>query len=195
MIPLATQISLDRMVNAVEKVRRRLLRATAALTAAGIPYAVAGGNAIAAWVSSVDEAAVRNTQDVDILVRRSDFAAIQSTLESSGFIYRRVAGIDAFLDAPGAKVRDAVHIIFAGERVRPDEPAANPDLQAATNTGEFSVLDLQSLVQIKLTAWRDKDRTHLRDLIEVGLIDSSWPARFPGELGNRLQALLDTPNG
>ena len=60
-------ISWERMIRAVEKVRERLMRATAALEAAGIPYAVAGGNAVAAWVSRVDEAAVRNTQDVDIL--------------------------------------------------------------------------------------------------------------------------------
>jgi hypothetical protein len=51
--------SLDRMVRAVEKVRERLLRATAALEAAGIPYAVVGGNAVASWVSRVDESAVR----------------------------------------------------------------------------------------------------------------------------------------
>jgi hypothetical protein len=57
------------------------------------------------------------------------------------------------------------------------------------------VLDLQSLVRIKLTAWRNKDRIHLRDVIEVGLIDSTWPARFPGELGGRLQSILDMPNG
>ena len=49
----------DRMVRAVEKVRERLLRAAAALEQAGIPYAVTGGNAVAAWVSRVDEAAVR----------------------------------------------------------------------------------------------------------------------------------------
>src|SRR5687768_1919424 len=53
----------ERMVTAVEKVRDRLRRATQALEQAQIPYAVAGGNAVAAWVSEVDEAAVRNTQD------------------------------------------------------------------------------------------------------------------------------------
>jgi hypothetical protein len=58
--------SLDRMVRAVEKVRQRLLRATAALERAGVPYAVAGGNAVAAWVTRVDESAVRNTRNVDI---------------------------------------------------------------------------------------------------------------------------------
>ena len=58
---------LDRMVAAVEKVRGRLHRATAALEGAGIPYAVTGGNAVAAWIAREDPAAVRNTQDVDII--------------------------------------------------------------------------------------------------------------------------------
>lgn len=52
---------LDRMVNAVERVRQRLQRASNVLDAAGIPYAVIGGNAVAAWVARVDESAVRNT--------------------------------------------------------------------------------------------------------------------------------------
>lgn len=83
---------LDRMVSAVDKVRDHLLRATAALENAKVPYAVVGGNAIAAWVARVDEAAVRNTQDVDILVRRSDFAAVQNAL--AGFSYRHVGDMD-----------------------------------------------------------------------------------------------------
>jgi hypothetical protein len=48
---------------------------------------------------------------------------------------------------------------------------------------------------MKLIAWRDKDRTHLRDMIGVGLIDATWPARFPPPLADRLQQLLDNPNG
>ena len=49
------------MIRAVEKIRDRLLRAARALDSARVPYAVAGGNAVAAWVSRVDEAAVRNS--------------------------------------------------------------------------------------------------------------------------------------
>ena len=48
---------IERMVLAVENVRERLRRSTAALEAAGIPYAVVGGNAVAAWVSTVDPGA------------------------------------------------------------------------------------------------------------------------------------------
>jgi len=189
------QFSLDRMVSAVEKVRERLLRATDALATAGVPYAVAGGNAVAAWVTRVDEAAVRNTQDVDILIRRDDLDRAKAALEGAGFVYRRAAGLDVFLDGAQAKARDAVHIVFANEKVRPHEPVPNPDVSESEPADRYQVLSLEALVRIKLTAFRDKDRVHLRDLIEVGLIDATWPARFPPELAARLQSLLDTPGG
>ena len=70
-------VSLERMVRAVEKVRDRLLRAAKVLEDAKIPYSVVGGNAVAAWVARVDEAAVRNTQDVDIILRREDLARVE----------------------------------------------------------------------------------------------------------------------
>ena len=194
-MPHAAAISLDRMVRAVEKVRERLLRAVAALEAAGIPYAVAGGNAIAAWVSTVDEAAVRNTRDVDMMLRRSDLDSARLALEREGFIYRHVAGLDVFLDGPNSSARDAVHVVFANEKVKPHEGFANPDITAAERASEFFVLSLSALVQIKLTANRDKDRTHIRDLIEVGLVDESWVANLPNELAERLQGILDDPLG
>ncbi len=186
---------LDRMVSAVDKVRDRLLRATAALEEAGVLYAVVGGNAVAAWVARVDEAAVRNTQDVDILVRRSDFAAAQAALASAGFSYRHVGGIDIFLDGPNAKARDAVHVVFAGEKVRPMEPVPNPDSSQSVFLSPYRVLSLEALVQIKLTAFRIKDKMHLIDLLDVGLIDQTWTARYPPELAERLQLLIDDPDG
>ncbi len=186
---------LDRMVSAVENVRKRLLRATAALEAAHVPHAVAGGNAVGAWVATVDKSAVRNTQDVDILIRRDDLPAATAALKAHGFLYRHTAGPDVFLDGPGAKARERVHVIFANEKVRPAEPGSNPDVVPSEWMGTFTALALASLVQIKLTAFRRKDQVHLLDLIEVGLIDATWPAQFPPELGRRLQELLDTPNG
>lgn len=195
MPPKLGEFSLDRMVSAVEKVRQRLLRSTAALSAAGVPYAVAGGNAVAVWVSRVDEAAVRNTADVDILIRRSDLDAARGALESAGFVYRHVGGMDVFLDGADAKVRDAVHLVFAREKVRPHEPVANPDVEESEDADHFRVLTLKALVQIKLTAFRRKDQVHLLDLINVGLLDRSWTQRFPPELATRLTQLLDDPNG
>src|SRR5262249_34627313 len=92
------EVSWERMSNAVEKVRQRLLRAARALEQAQVPYAVAGGNAVAAWVSRVDGAAVRNTRDVDIVLRRADLLSARSVLEHAGFVYRHAAGVDMFLE-------------------------------------------------------------------------------------------------
>ena len=195
MVSLSNPFSLERMVSAVEKVRERLLRATAALEHAGIAYAVVDGNAIAAWVTRVDEAAVRNTRDVDILLRRADLETAKEALEAVGFVYRRTAGLDMFLDGPQSSVRDAVHIVFAGEMVREGEFAPNPDVVESEEADHFRILNLEALVRVKLTAFRDKDRTHLRDLLDVGLIDAHWVSRFPVELAARLQLLLDTPEG
>lgn len=186
-------ISWERMIRAVEKVRARLDRAVAALEGAGIQYAVAGGNAVAAWVSRVDEAAVRNTQDVDILLRREDLERAKAALANAGFVFRHVKSIDMFLDGPGAKARDAVHVIFAREKVTPDSIVPSPDVTEADSAGPFHVVDLEPLVRMKLTSYRLKDRVHLLDMLGVGLIDASWPKRFPAELAARLQELLDHP--
>jgi hypothetical protein len=189
------EISWERMIRAVEKVRDRLLRATAALEKASVPYAVSGGNAVAAWVSRVDEAAVRNTRDVDILIRRSDFEAAKAALADAGFVYRHAASVDMFLDGPGAKARDAVHVVFAGEKVREEYLLPAPDVSESESSARFRILALESLVRMKLTSFRDKDRMHLRDLADVGLIDANWYDRFPSELASRLRELIENPEG
>src|SRR5437868_7222435 len=89
-----TPIGWERALMAAEKVKERLRRATRALDAAGVSYAVVGGNAVAEWVARVDEDAVRNTRDVEILMRRSDFPAARAWLESAGFIYDELLDID-----------------------------------------------------------------------------------------------------
>jgi hypothetical protein len=183
------------MVTAVEKVRDRIRRATQALEHAQVPYALIGGNAVAAWVSEVDEAAVRNTQDVDILLRRGDLERAKEALEPAGFIYRHAASVDMFLDGPTAKARDAVHVIFAGEKVRDEYLYPAPDVDNVKTKDTKRVLELESLVRMKLTSFRRKDQVHLMDFIDVGLIDATWIARLPADLAKRLQSLLDDPDG
>jgi hypothetical protein len=194
-------VSWERMIRAVEKVRERMLRAVQALEQANVPYAVAGGNAVAAWVSRVDETAVRNTRDVDILLRRSDLESARNALERAGFTYRKISSLgsagslEVFLDGPNASARDAVHIVFALEKVKADSPVASPDVVESEPGAAFRLVRLDALVRMKLTAFRDKDRTHLRDLIEVGLVDRAWIPQLPPMLADRLQTILDTPEG
>jgi hypothetical protein len=188
-------LALYRWERAVQKVRDRLLRATGALEAAGVPYAVVGGNAVMAWVEQADESAVRATQDVDLALRRTDWHRAKAALEGVGFVYRHAKSIDMFLDGPNAKARDALHVVFCGEKVREEYSEPVPDIGDATTFTTYRVLPLESLVRMKLTSYRDKDRTHLRDMIDVGLIDATWPDRLPPELATRLQILLDNPDG
>jgi hypothetical protein len=184
---------MDRMVRAVEKVSDRLHRATGALESARIPYVVADDQAVRAWVARVDESAVRNTPDVDIILRRSDLDAADVVLSAAGFVSRVTDGTQMFLDVSSAKPRDAVHIIFAGENVRSEDFMPAPDVNESEVGPGFPVLALEPLVIVLLVSFRLKDRMHLRDMVDVGLVDETWLARLPDVLSSRLKELLDDP--
>ena len=123
---------LDRMERAVANVRERLLRATAALNQAGVPYAVVGGNAVASWVATIDAGAVRNTRDIDLLVRRSDLPTITAAMEQAGFVRDELLDVVMFRDGAEGKPSEAVHLVFAGERIRPDHLLPAPRSRPST---------------------------------------------------------------
>jgi hypothetical protein len=156
---------------------------------------VIGGNAVANWVARVDEDAVRNTRDVDILVRREDLDAVKVAMDTVGFDYAFVAGVHLFVERPDGKPSGGVHLLFAGERVNPTDPVPAPEISEAEESASFRVVALEALVRMKLVAHRDKDRTHIRDLIGVGLIDATWPEKFPEPLAERLRQILANPDG
>jgi len=184
-----------RMERAVEKVNERLRKVVAILEASQVPYAVVGGHAVRAWVAQVDEAAVRNTRDVDILVRPADLPALIQTMTAAGWHHRLAADVHMFVEDPNGSARDAVHVVLTGEMVRPNDPEPNPDIDPVTRADNFQTLPLEKLVRMKLNSFRDKDRVHVRDMISIGLIDQTWPERFPEPLNQRLQSLLDDPLG
>ena len=109
---------LDRVEQAVAMVKERLKRSVAALEAAGVPYAVVGGHAVAA-----------------------------------------------------------------------------PDLSATAAFEGYKIVEFDRLLVMKLTAFRLKDRVHLLDMIDVGLIDAATLDRLPPELRPRLEQLLNNPDG
>ena len=179
---------------AVEKVRERLLRTTAALERHGVPYAVIGGNAVAVWVARVDEDAVRNTVDVDLLLARADLGRAAAALAEVGFEHADVQGLPVFVETANPRIRRGVHIVCAGERIRPHELHTAPDLSDVARADDgFVVIGLLPLVQMKLTAFRDRDRTHLRDMLELEMIDAGMEAVLPPDLRERLQQLRSSP--
>jgi hypothetical protein len=104
-------------------------------------------------------------------------------------------GVDCFIDGADGSPRDAVHIIFAGEKVRPTHPEPSANVTDAVPADDFAVLSLDALVRMKLNSYRDKERTQLRDLIDVGLVDESWLPRLSAEHSARLQRLIEDPDG
>ncbi len=182
-----------RMERAVEKVNERLRKTVGILDQAKVPYAVIGGHAVRAWVAQVDEAALRTTRDVDILVRPADLPAVMAAMIAAGFHHRQTAGLDMFVEHPDASARDAVHVLLCGRIEKDGEP--NPDIEPLVRADDFQTVELETLVRMKLNAFRDKDRVHLRDMISLEMIDESWLERFPTRLRLRLEELLNDPDG
>lgn len=150
---------------------------------------------MAAWVARVDRAAVRNTQDVDILVRRSDFDAVKAALESVGFEHHELMGVDCFIDGPDGSPRDAVHLLYANEKVRPDYVEPSADVTETESADSYRVLALESLVRMKLNSFRRKDQVHLLDLLSLKIIDETWLPKLDPVHAERLQQLIDDPDG
>jgi hypothetical protein len=190
-----TEGFLDRMVRAVEKVRERLNRAVSVLEGASIRNAVAGENAVAAWVATVDEAAVRNTRQIDFLVNRADLEAVKVALSNVGFVVHTAKRGGLFLDGPAARNWEALHIVFAGEKVRATDTINAPEVSESEVVGALRVVALEPLVKMNLTSFRNLERMLLRDMIDVGLVDESWLPNLPPELAARLKELLESPDG
>ena len=192
-VPALENATWERMIRAVEKVRERCDRATKALDAGGVAYAVIGGNAVANWVARVDEGAIRNTRDVDILIRRADLETAKAAMTAAGFVFDNAFGVDFFLDGPGGKPSDGVHLLYAGEKVKDTDPVPAPEITEGERVPAFRVLSLPALVRMKLVAYRRKDQVHLLDMIRLGMIDAAWPDQYPPVLADRLRELLADP--
>jgi hypothetical protein len=184
----------NRMERAVEKVNERLRKTVQILEDAKVPYAVVGGHAVRAWVAQVDEAALRTTRDVDILVRPADLPAMISAMTSAGFHHRNTTGLDMFVEHPDASARDAVHVVLVGKVERSGEEP-NPDIVPLAKTSDLKTIGLETLVRMKLNSFRRKDQMHLLDMISLGMIDATWLDQYPVQLRLRLEELLNDPDG
>ena len=190
-LPRLRDDTMDRITEEFQRVQDRLRRAAAVLEQSGRSYAVIGGNAVIHWISQIDPTAYRFTHDVDVLIRREDLPSLTKAMEAAGFRYRHVRGIDMFMDGPQNKVGDAVHLLFASEKVRPTDLVPTPSVEESIPGNGYRVLGLVALIRMKLTSFRLKDQTHIDDMLQVGLIDASLKGRLPPELGERFQQVLD----
>ena len=176
---------------ALDGVTDRMRRICGALRAMGVPYALVGGQAVAIWVATKDPAAVRTTKDVDILLRRQDLPQARAAALSADMDYFEVLGVGMFLDRGDPHPRNAVRLVWAEEKVRPNYDVPSPPIEQRQELSPgIEVISLAGLMRMKLQSDRDQDRVHLRDMIDVGLIGRDLLAGLPSSLTGRLDALL-----
>lgn len=161
------------------------------MTDAGVSFALVGGQAVALGVATKNSAAVRTTKNVDVLIRKADLPAAKAAARWMGMEYCEILGVGKFLDSADPNPRKAVRLVWADEKVRPEYPLPSPDVDRRVEL-EFrkTVVPLFELITMKLMSNRDQDRVHLRDMIDVGLVDRSMIRGLPPELATRLKDLL-----
>ena len=176
---------------AVDDITKRMQRITEALERAAVPFALVGGQAVAMWVATKDPAAVRTTKDVNLLLRREDLPAARKAALSVEMDYFEVMGVGMFLERDDPNPRHAVHLVWADEKVSANYPLPSPAIEERESLEDGTpVVSLAGLVRMKLVSNRDQDRVHLRDMIDVGLIDRRFLQDLPAELAERLDKLL-----
>lgn len=147
-----------------------------------------------AWVSSVDESAVRYAQKIEILLCGAAHKAATEVLDAAGF--GKCDDVPArVMDRIGSNSRAAVDLLLVEDAHAKGLLQTPTDLSNVVEFESMKVLSLEPLLYMLLSSCKTNDRVDIRDLIDVGLIDESWVSRFPSELGSRLRHIIKTPDG
>ena len=155
-------------------------------SSAGLEYRIVGGLAACLYVEELSPDAGRLTKDIDVVVRRADLDRIAEAARAFGFERRHTAGGDMLTRADQPSARRAVHLVFAGEKVRPDYLEPAPSIGDSREIRGLRLIPLPDLVRMKLTSFRLRDQTHLKDLDDAGLITADVEAALTPELSARL---------
>jgi len=165
------------------------------LEQAGVPHELVGGLAVFLHVENADSTHSSLTRDIDIMIRRDDLPRVVAIAEGHGFRFRHSAEIDMLLYGESTSARDAVHLLYAGEKVKATQLESHPDIrpvQAGLHGQDFRVIPVIDLVRMKLSSYRDKDRVHVRGMDAAGLITSEVERGLSDELLARLRNVRET---
>jgi hypothetical protein len=172
-----------------------LHRISDTLAAADIPYEVVGGLAVLIHVEEASPEHSSLTRDVDLMVRRSDLDRIKEAASSGGFQFRHAAGIDMLVYGEASPARNAVHLIFSEEKVRPDYLAQTPAIvpeRKYIHGKDVLIISVADLLLMKLTSFRLKDQVHIKSLDAAGLITQNMESGLTPELAARLKHIRET---
>jgi hypothetical protein len=155
-------------------------------SSAGLDYRIVGGLAAYLYVEQVEPDGGRLTKDVDVAVRRQDLERIAEAAKPFGLEYRHVASGDMLAPPGQPSARRAVHLVFAGEKVRPEYVETVPELGPPRQIRGLRLVPVADLVKMKLTSFRFKDQAHLKDLDDAGAITPEIETALSPVLAERL---------
>lgn len=158
---------IDMFFEGKDEVHKTMHRLQRRLRRAGIPYAVVGGMAVNAHGHE------RTTKDVDVLLTPEGFEAFQQTFVPKNYV--PIAGrTRQFIDRVNNK---QVDVLVAGRFPGSGKPGpvAYPDPEVVRETkGKVTVINLVSLLTLKLAARRHQDFADVVNLIHVHNLDESF---------------------
>lgn len=165
------------------------------LMAENVPHELIGGLAVLVHVEAADPTHSTLTRDVDLMILRSDLEHVKEIASQHGFRFRHSAGLDMLLYSETDSARNAVHLIFSGEKTGPNQATPNPPIhpeRRAIHGREVFVIPVVDLARMKLSAYHDQDRVHVRSMDAAGLITPAVEQALPAELQSRLQHVRET---
>ena len=129
------------------------------------------------------------------MIERADLPRVIAIAESQGFRFRHSAGVDMLLYGESTSARNAIHLLFAHEKVKASQLEEHPAIRP-TRTGlhgqDFLVIPVLDLVRMKLNSFRDKDCVHIRGMEAAGLITAEIESALSQEQRVRLAHIRET---
>jgi len=126
------------------------------------------------------------------MIQRDDLRRVVAIAENRGF--RHSAGIDMLLYGETNSARNAVHLLYAGEKAKATQLEFHPRINPvrAGHRQDFWVIPVLDLVRMKLSSCLDKDRVHVRGMDAAGLITSNVEHGLSEDLLARLRNIRET---
>jgi hypothetical protein len=156
---------------------KTLQNLTERLDRAGIPYALIGGMALA------QHGFVRMTEDIDILLTPEDLEKFKAQLLGRGYVLAFSGANKTFRDTEtGVRIEVITSGEYPGDGL--PKPVAFPDpATAAAAMGDFQVISLEKLIELKLAsgmtaAHRRRDLADVQDLIRTLQLDQAFAEKL-----------------
>ena len=165
------------------------------LEQAGVPHELVGGLAVFLHVENADSTHSSLTRDIDVMIRRDDLPHVVAIAEQHGFRFQHSTGLDMLLYGATNSARNAVHLLFTGEKTKETQLEPHPGIRpvrAGMHGQEFLVIPVVDLLRMKLSSYRDKDRVHVRGMDAAGLIPLEVEQELSSDMRSRLWHIRET---